>query len=68
MAWMFLCFVFSYMKRNAIQSLQDYVFIRGQLMTFEQMEQYKIYEDGKYICYDASGLFYSDLRRYVEYG
>ncbi len=60
-----LLYVFIY-ERNAIQSLQDYVFIRGQLMTFEQMEQYKIYEDGKYICYDASGLFYSDLRRYVE--
>lgn len=40
--------------------------IRGQLLTFEQMEQYKIYEDGQYVCYDASDLFYTDLRQYVE--
>jgi len=35
-------------------------------LTFEEMEIYKIYEDGQYVCYDVSGLFYSDLRRYVE--
>ena len=35
-------------------------------MTFEQMEQYKIYEDEQYVCYDVSDLFYSDLRQYVE--
>ena len=32
----------------------------------EQMEPYKIYEDEQYVCYDASHLFYSDLRQYVE--
>lgn len=51
---------------NEIENPQDYVFIRGQLLTFEQMEQYKIYEDGQYVCYDASELFYTDLRQYVE--
>lgn len=51
---------------NDIESLQDYAFIRGQLMTFEQMEQYKIYEDEQYVCYDTSDLFYTDLRQYVE--
>ena len=30
------------------------------------MEQYKIYEDGQYVCYDVSRLFYSELRPYVE--
>lgn len=60
-----LIYVFMY-EKNDIQSPQDYAFIRGQLLTFEQMEQYKIYEDEKYVCYDASCLFYTDLRQYVE--
>ena len=60
-----LIYVFTYAK-NEIKTTQDYAFIRGQLMTFEQMEQYKIYEDEQYVCYDVSDLFYSDLRQYVE--
>lgn len=60
-----LIYVFMY-NVNDIESLQDYAFIRGQLMTFEQMEQYKIYEDEQYVCYDTSDLFYTDLRQYVE--
>lgn len=60
-----LIYIFIYNVHD-IKNLQDYAFIRGQLMTFEQMEQYKIYEDEQYICYDASDLFYTDLRQYVE--
>lgn len=60
-----LIYIFMY-ETNAIQNPQDYAFIRGQLVTFEQMEQYKIYEDEQYVCYDASDLFYTDLRQYVE--
>lgn len=60
-----LIYVFTY-EKSAIKTQQDYAFIRGQLMTFEQMEQYKIYEDSQYVCYDVSNLFYSDLRQYVE--
>ena len=56
--------MFSY--TNEIHTTQDYAFIRGQLLTFEQMEKYKIYEDEQYVCYDVSDLFYSDLRQYVE--
>lgn len=48
-----------------IQSPQDYVFIRGNLMTFEEMEQYKVYEDEQYVVYEVHKLFYSDLRTYV---
>lgn len=60
-----LIYVFIY-EKNEIHTTQDYAFIRGQLLTFEQMEQYKIYEDEQYVCYDVSDLFYSDLRQYVE--
>ena len=60
-----LIYVFIY-EKNEIHTTQDYAFIRGQLLTFEQMEKYKIYEDEQYVCYDVSDLFYSDLRQYVE--
>lgn len=60
-----LLYIFTY-EADSIQSPQDYAFIRGRLLTFEELEPYRIYEDGQYVCYDASSLFYSDLRRYVE--
>lgn len=60
-----LIYVFTY-EKDKINTTQDYAFIRGHLITFEQMEQYKIYEDEQYICYDVSDLFYSNLRQYVE--
>ncbi len=60
-----LIYVFIY-ETDAIQTPQDYAFIRGRLITFEQLEPYRIYEDGKYTCYNVSSLFYSDLRQYVE--
>lgn len=53
-------------ETDAVQNPQDYTFIRGRLMAFEQMEEYKIYEDERYVCYNVSSLFYSDLRQYVE--
>ena len=53
-------------EKSSIRDPQDFAFIRGQLLTFEQMEQYKIYEDDRYVCYDMTDLFYTDLRVYVE--
>lgn len=60
-----LIYILTY-EKSEITSSQDYAFVRGQLVTFEQMEQHKIYEDEQYVCYDVSHLFYSDLRPYVE--
>lgn len=53
-------------EKNSIHDQQDYAFIRGQLLTFEQMAPYQIYEDERYVCYDMTELFYTDLRAYVE--
>ena len=60
-----LIYVLTY-EKSKITDTQDCAFIRGRLMTFEEMEPYKIYEDEQYACYDVSPLFYSDLRRHVE--
>ena len=45
---------------------QACAFVRGQLIPFEEMEAYQIYEDAQYICYDMTDLFYTDLRQYTE--
>ena len=60
-----LLYFFTY-NVNDIQSSEDYAFIHGQIMTFEQMEQYKVYEDDQYVCYEVTELFYTDLRQHVE--
>lgn len=49
-----------------IGSRQDYAFIRGNLLTFEEMEPYKVFQDEEYVVYEMHHLFYSDLRTYVE--
>lgn len=60
-----LIYIFTY-ETSSIQNQQDFAFVRGQLLTFEEMERYKIYEDKQYVCYDMTELFYSDLRSYVD--
>ena len=60
-----LLYFFTY-NVNDIQSSEDYAFIHGQIMTFDQMEQYKVYEDDQYVCYEVTDLFYTDLRQHVE--
>jgi len=60
-----LFFIFAY-EREQTQSPEDCAFIRGCLLSFDEMEQYKIYEDGSFVLYEMSPLFYTELRPYVE--
>ena len=60
-----LIYIFTY-ETDAVQNPNDYAFVRGRLLTFEEMEQYKVYADTKYTCYDMTSLFYTDLHTYVE--
>jgi len=41
-------------------------FVRGRLLTAAQAAGYLVYEDEEYLCYDFSGLFYSDLDEHLE--
>lgn len=49
-----------------IRSSEDLAFIHGQLMTFGELEQYKVYEDEQYVCYEVTDLFYTDLRQHTD--
>lgn len=59
-------FYFWIFPKNDIQSLDDYAFIRGNLLSFREMEEYKVYADDSYVIYEMHHLVYSDLRSYVE--
>ena len=59
-------FYFWIFAKSDIQSLDDYAFIRGNLLTFHEIDQYKVFEDDDYVIYELHHLVYSDLRNYVE--
>lgn len=59
-------FYFWIFRRSDIQSPDDYAFIRGNLLTFREMEEYKVFVDDEYVIYEMHHFVYSDLRNYVE--
>lgn len=61
-----LVYLYTYQVAD-IQSPDDYAFIYGQLLTFRELEQYKVYEDEMYVIYEATDLIYTDLDAYMDY-
>lgn len=61
-----LIYLFTY-EVAAIQGEDKYAFIYGRLLSFEEMEQYKVYEDEQYAVYEMTDLFYTDLDAYLDY-
>lgn len=49
-----------------IQSPEDCTFIHGQIVSFAELEPYKVFDNGALVCYDVTHMFYTDLRAYVE--
>lgn len=60
-----LFYLYQYSKAD-ISSPQDYVFMSGNLLTFEEIEPYKVYEDSEYVIYEMHHLIYTDLETYVN--
>lgn len=61
-----LIFLFVYEKANLTVE-KPYAFIYGQILTFEEMAQYQVFEDERYVVYEVTDLFYTDLDQYIEY-
>lgn len=61
-----LIYMFTY-EVAAIREENTYAFIYGQLLPFEEMEQYKVYEDEQYAVFEVTDLFYTDLDTYIDY-
>lgn len=60
-----LFYLYQYRKAD-ITSPKDYVFMSGNLLTFEEIEPYKVYDDGEYVIYEMHHLIYSNLEAYVQ--
>lgn len=60
-----LIYLFTY-EVSAIQE-NSYAFLYGQLLSFEEMESFKVYEDEQYAVYEVTDLFYTDLDAYFDY-
>ena len=52
--------------KSEIQSPEDCTLIHGQILSFAELEPYKVFDNGSLVCYDVTHLFYTDLRTYVE--
>ena len=59
-----LFYLFTYEK--AAVNDESYAFIYGKLLSFIDVEQYKVYEDEQYVCYEVSELIYSDWEEQAE--
>ena len=43
----------------------NHAFVRGNLLSFAEMEQYKVFEDDQYVGYNMTPLFYTDIHDYI---
>ena len=60
-----LFYIFMYDKEE-INAESDYAFIYGRVIRFSDLEQYKVFENEQYVCYEVSALVYSDLTEYIQ--
>lgn len=59
-----LFYLFSYQKEAVTE--ESLFFVRGRLISAREAEECLVFEDEDYLCYDFSGLFYSDLGEHIE--
>ena len=53
-------------ERLAMTGENDCAFIHGQMVSFEELAPYQVYENETHVCYNVTHLFYTDLRGYVD--
>ena len=53
-------------ERAALTAENPYAFIYGNIIPFSRMVQDKVYEDDRYVIYDMTDLFYTDLDAYLD--
>lgn len=53
-------------EKAAIETGEECAFIHGQIVSFNDLAQYLVYDDEYFVCYNVTDMFYTDLRDYVE--
>jgi len=59
-----LLYFFVYPAEQAVEG--GSVFIRGRIMTIEQLLPHLVYSDKYYNCYEVTDLFYGDIHNYLK--
>ena len=53
-------------EAEAVQQEGAYAFLYGRILSFGRLEENKVYEDGQYVVYDVTDLYYTDLDVYLD--
>ncbi|MBQ7767545.1 MAG: hypothetical protein IJ403_01530 [Oscillospiraceae bacterium] len=65
-AWALPLVYLATFEKSAIDTGEECAFIHGQIVSFNDLARYLVYEDEYFVCYNVTDLFYTDLRDYVE--
>ena len=60
-----IVYLFVY-ERAALNVDAPYAFVSGRVLPFSDMEKDKVFEDERYVVYDMTDLFYTDLDEYMD--
>ena len=57
-------YLFTYFREDVENA--DYLFVHGQLVPLAEIEDRRVYEDERYVCYELSAYFYTDVQTHAE--
>ena len=57
-------YLFTYFREDIENA--DYLFVHGQLVPLAAVEDRRVYEDERYVCYELSAYFYTDVQTHAE--
>ena len=57
-------YLFTYFREDVENA--DYLFVHGQLVPLAEIEDRRVYEDERYVCYELSEYFYTDVQAHAE--
>lgn len=53
-------------EAEAVQQEGAYGFLYGRILPFDRMEERVVYEDERYVVYDVTDMYYTDLDAYID--
>lgn len=57
-------YLFTYFREDVENA--DHLFVHGRLVPLSEVEDRRVYEDERYVCYELSEYFYTDVQTHAE--
>ena len=57
-------YLFTYFREDVENA--DHLFVHGQLVPLSEVEDRRVYADERYVCYELSEYFYTDVQTHAE--